>query len=155
MPQLTLFLSGLLLGIAAQTAAQAASDIADPYNWYQESYGPLWLNSPEKNVQKLMGYYAKEVSVHAEDGGISVQSQQELIETPMAAWFAEGWLTAELTGLKMNRINTTTASYKAKWLDSYKSGDTEVSCGWYLADWINDSWSFTAYADIDCATHGL
>ncbi|MEM8497572.1 MAG: hypothetical protein AAF542_06080 [Pseudomonadota bacterium] len=153
MRHFSLLLSSLLFATVVHAAETA--DVPDPYDWYLESYGPLWLNSPENNVQKLMGYYANKVSVHENDGSISIASQKDLIETPMAGWFEEGWLTAELTELKMDRINTTTSSYKAKWLDRYKSGETEVSCGWYLADLIDGNWAFTAYADIDCEAHGL
>lgn len=89
------------------------------------------------------------------EGEISVEDPKGLIETPMAQWLADGWITAELTNMKMDKINMTTATFKSKWLDSYKDGETETSCGWYLANWLNGAWAFTAYADIDCHQHGL
>ncbi|MFT7287748.1 MAG: hypothetical protein ACI87W_001863, partial [Halieaceae bacterium] len=42
------------------------------------------------------------------------------------------------------------ASFVAQWKDHYRSDDTEVSCGWYLADLTDGQWIITAYADTQC-----
>ena len=51
----------------------------------------------------------------------------------MKAWFAEGWLDSTLKAVRTDRINASTTSFKAIWIDRYSEAPEEYSCGWYLA----------------------
>ena len=67
----------------------------------------------------------------------------------MDSWQAEGWLRAELTDAQTtNAVPPPPAS--DHWKDYYREGLTEVSCGWYLVDKIDDQWQITTYADTPC-----
>jgi hypothetical protein len=70
-------------------------------------------------------------------------------------WASEGWLSSDLEGLTMDRLNASTASFKASWRDKYADGSETISCGWYLADLRDGKWLFTNYSEIDCAEHGF
>lgn len=144
-----------MVGIAASMLATAVAAAPDPEAWYRDGYAPLWADKPATQVDKMLGYYAETVETHTAEGEISRDNKVAWLKEPMKEWLAEGWLKAELTGLKTDRVNDSTAVFKASWLDSYEGGATEVSCGWYLADYMDGRWQFTVYADIDCAEHGL
>lgn len=125
-------------------------DVPDPAAWYQESYAPLWSDTPAQDVDKILAHYAREIVTHEGDGTISRDDRQSWLAEPMAEWVAEGWLRAEMTALQTQRINATTAAFVATWKDYYDGGETEVSCGWYLADYMEEGWLITEYADTDC-----
>lgn len=127
----------------------------DAERWYVEEYASLWAGSPGKNVDAILAHYAEEVITHEADGSISVTAKQAWLAEPMAEWLAEGWLEATLKQVVTDQLNESTASFKAIWVDRYDGAPDETSCGWYLADVIDGRWQFTAYADIDCAAHGL
>lgn len=130
-----------------------ADALADPEKWYRNDYAPLWSGKPGDNIKRLKTFYVAEVTTHEAEGPISRTPRQSWLVEPMKEWLAEGWLTAELTGLITQRINASTAAFTARWLDRYEGGATEVSCGWYLADVIDGRWVFTEYADTDCGAH--
>lgn len=150
MPLVILFLSALL------SATAHGQGPTDPEAWYKDNYAPLWANNPGKNVDAILSYYASDVTTHESEGAITVSDSDSWLREPMQEWLAEeGWLKAELQQLTVDRLNASTVVFKASWLDHYEGNETEVSCGWYLADMIDGRWQFTAYADIDCAAHGL
>jgi hypothetical protein len=142
----------LLLNTAPVMSGEPSTD---PQAWYRDSYGPLWLNEPWDQVNAMLGHYADNVTTHESSGSITTTDKHQWLAEPIAQWRAEGWLGSELKALKTDRLNASTASFKASWLDHYSSAPDELSCGWYLADRQAGRWQFTAYADIDCAAHGL
>ena len=144
----------LILSAVLSTTVHAQMP-TDPEAWYRDNYAPLWADSPGKNVDAILAYYASKVRTHEAEGAITVADRDSWLREPMKEWLAEGWLKAEMQKLTIDRLNPTTAAFKASWLDHYAGGETEVSCGWYLADMIDGRWRFTAYADIDCAAHDL
>lgn len=133
----------------------AAAEIPDPDNWYRSSYAVLWTGKPGEQVEAMLTHYAGTVVSHREDGSVTSTPKRQWLVEPLQQWLAEGWLDSSLKTLRTDRINPTTASFKASWIDRYADAPDDVSCGWYLADWIEGRWQFTAYADIDCAGHGL
>ena len=135
--------------------ANADGTTPDPETWYRDSYAPLWADKPGTQVEKMLAHYAEVVETHGAEGEISRDNKVDWLKAPIEQWLAEGWLKAELKALQTDRLNDSTVVFKASWLDSYAGGETELSCGWYLADYIDGSWMFTVYADIDCAAHGL
>ena len=146
-------LVALCLAMAAATHAGPTPE--DPEAWYRSGYAPLWADQPGDNIDAMLGYYADTVETHGADGSISRDNKVAWLSAPMKEWLADGWLKAELKNLKTDRLNDTTVVFKASWLDSYAGGETELSCGWYLADYVDGGWQFTAYADIDCKAQGL
>jgi hypothetical protein len=137
-------------------ATANAEDVTpDPEQWYLEAYGPMWADKPGERLEEILGNYADEVQTHSPDGATSRQNKADWLSTLMTEWLAEGWLNSELTGLKTDRINASTVSFKSSWLDHYEGAEDETSCGWYLADLLEGQWQFTAYAEIECAAHGL
>lgn len=139
------------LAIVFCVSAHADGQSPDPEQWYREGYAPLWADRPSERVAEILTYYADEIETHEPDGTVSREPKVGWM--PMDEWVAEGWIDSELTGLETDRINTTTATFKARWLDHYESGKEETTCGWYLAKLREGRWQFTDYADIDCADH--
>jgi len=133
----------------------ADDPVADPETWYREGYAVLWADNPGAQMEAMLGYYHDTVETHSDDGLISRDSKRDWLVPSLEQWLAEGWVSAELKELKTDQINATTASFKASWIDRYEATPEEISCGWYLADRIKGQWQFTAYADLDCAAHGL
>lgn len=145
----------LTLSLFLASSASAETSVPDPETWYRDGYAPLWANKPATQVDKMLTYYADTVETHSADGEISRDNKVAWLQAPIEQWLAEGWLQAEMQALKVDRLNASTTVFKARWLDSYKGGATELSCGWYLADFMDGRWQFTTYVDIDCAAHGL
>ncbi len=127
----------------------------DPEAWYVKDYAALWEDKPGENVDAMLTHYAERVVSHDADGAVTTTAASEWLGEPMQEWLADGWLGASLEKVKTDRINATTASFKALWVDRYVGGEEESSCGWYLADLRNGRWTFTSYADLECAEHGL
>ncbi|GEM_PF-621942 len=139
------------LASTAFVASPAKADtIPDAESWYRSSYAPLWNDTPASDVDKILAHYAKEIVTHEVDGTISRDEQMAWLAEPMKEWVAEGWLRAELTALSTQNINASTATFIATWTDHYDDGSTEVSCGWYLADYLEQGWIITEYADTGC-----
>lgn len=127
----------------------------DPEVWFVKDYAALWENKPGDNIDAMLTYYHDVVVTHSADGEVYTTQAREWLGEPMQEWLADGWLKASLIKVQTDKINATTASFKARWLDRYVDSEAEASCGWYLADMRDGRWSFTAYADLDCAEHGL
>ena len=149
------FLQGFLMCALMTGATTADMASNDPQKWFEEAYAPLWNDDPGTKVEAILEHYADEVETHEHNGTLYRTAKEEWLGAPMQEWLAEGWLGAELTGLKVDRINASTVAFKARWLDHYESEPQAVSCGWYLADLADGRWQFTAYADLECAAHGL
>ena len=130
-------------------------EIPDPGGWYRDGYAPLWETSPGENVEAMMGYYADHIEMHSASGAVTSIATRDFIAVPVKAWMAEGWMSSRLQDLSVDQINATTASFKASWVDRNQDAPDELSCGWYLADFEEGDWQFTAYADLDCAAHGF
>jgi hypothetical protein len=143
------------LCLAALTAAQAEVTPPDPEVWYRHGYAPLWAERPGERIGEMLPYYADTVETHADDGSVSRSDKAAWLGEPVKQWLSEGWINSELQALVVSRLNATTATFKASWLDRYHGGAEELSCGWYLADLLDGRWQFTAYADIDCDDHGF
>ena len=135
--------------------AGADDTLKDPETWYRDAYAPLWAQDPASNVDKMQVFFADTIKTHSSDGQITRTDKSTWLREPMREWLADGWLTSELQGLQVDRINETTTSFKASWLDRYEESYEELACGWYLADLVDGAWQFTAYADLDCGAHGF
>jgi hypothetical protein len=135
--------------------AGTGSDVIDPEQWYRDGYAPLWHEQPAENLEAMLGYYAEQVRSHRTDGEVSDNVTRSWLGKSLTEWGEAGWTRSELTALEVDRINDSTAAFKARWLDHYSNAPEERSCGWYLADRIDGQWRFTVYADLDCAAHGL
>ena len=129
--------------------------LKDPDAWYREDYAPLWADNPGANVARLKTFYADEVVTHELGGAITREARQAWLVEPMQGWLADGWLAAELIAVRTQRINESTAAFTAQWRDRYVGDETEMTCGWYLADAIDGQWTFTEYADVDCEEQGF
>lgn len=123
--------------------------------WFDKEYAPLWADAPWDNADEIASVYAEKLISHSPDGDIDVADDRDWVAESLEGWKSEGWLRAVLVDARHETINASTAYTKALWRDEYSDGSTEYSCGWYLADRIDGSWQFTAYADIDCEEHGL
>ena len=143
----------LMYGLMAPTLADQAAP--DPEAWYRDGYSPLWEQDPGNQVERMFGYYADAIETHSADGEITLIQADDFVAEPIKGWLAEGWLSSKLKDLQVDRINPSTTSFKASWVDRYQDYPDELSCGWYLADLVDGEWKFTAYADLDCAAHGF
>ena len=144
----------VMILILGYPTLMADNSIPDPEAWYSQGYGPLWSGRPAEHIEQILTYYADEVETRSVDGQIRRKDKQTWLATPMAEWAKQGWTSSDLSGLKTDRINATTAVFKSSWLDHYSNAPDETSCGWYLADFLDGRWQFTVYAEIDCAEHG-
>lgn len=139
-----------VLSLVVLSGSTLAQEIVDPDSWYRTVYAPLWGNTPAADAETLLLHYAPTIITHNDDGSVTIDERRSWLVEPMEGWTEEGWLRAELVSLETQKINASTASFVAQWKDHYQSGDTEVSCGWYLADVIDKEWIVTAYADTPC-----
>lgn len=140
----------LTLFLSAHTASSLAQQMKDPESWYRDDYAALWANNPAGNIDRLRRFYADVIVTHESSGEVSSEAQQSWLVEPMLGWVAEGWQKAVLVDLEVHSINASTVAFTARWTDYYEGGDTEASCGWYLADEIDGAWVFTEYADTVC-----
>lgn len=143
----------LVLCFFSLTAQADGHGPNDPETWYKSTYAPLWADQPGDNRDQMLTYYADIVTTYADDGVVTRTPKDEWLV--LDGWIAEGWLTATLQTLKTERLNDSTALFKASWLDTYTDAPDEMSCGWYLAGLVDGRWQFFAYTDIDCEAHGL
>ena len=144
-----------LFTILVCVSVSADNGKANPEQWYRKSYGPIWADKPTERLDEILDYYADEVVVHSSDGKITRQNNFKWLSGLMTEWQEDGWLSSELAGLRTDRINPSTVSFKASWLDHYEGAEDQISCGWYLAALHGVQWKFTVYTEIDCASHGL
>lgn len=140
---------GALLFLA--TAVGAETSPGDPERWFRDGYAPLWSDRPGDQLDAMLTYYATEIVSHRATGEITTDASAEWLGPSVETWLAEGWLRSELVGLETDRLNESTVVFKARWADVYGNDPTDYSCGWYLADFIDGAWRFTAYADLDCS----
>lgn len=143
-------LAAMALGLSVSAAALAGDYQEDPEKWYSESYAPLWAGTPAADIAEILSHYSKEILTHESDGPVEAYEQNAWLAEPMAEWVAEGWLRAKLVALDTRHLNETTATFLATWKDEYSDGSTEVSCGWYLADYMDGGWLITEYTDAAC-----
>lgn len=144
----------LLLGFAAVTSYAGPGD-SDPGDWFENRYAPLWQESPWDKLDEIVAFYAETIADHPAGRGVETISSGPWIAGGIDGWKADGWVGSTLAGFRPDRLNLSTAVFKARWLDVYADGREEYTCGWYMANFLDDGWRFTAYADIDCAEHGF
>jgi hypothetical protein len=130
--------------------SSSAESSTNPETWYRESYAPLWAENPADHIEQILDHYATNIWTHGDNGEITQHETDAWLRAPMQEWLADGWINATLQRLEANPINTTTASFKADWLDHYKEAPEEHDCGWYLADYLDGKWQITTYAGISC-----
>ncbi|MEM1112342.1 MAG: hypothetical protein AAGI11_10585 [Pseudomonadota bacterium] len=143
----------LVFCVFSLTARADGHGANDPEAWYKTRYAPLWADQPSNNLDKMLTYYADIVTTYGDEGAVTRTPKAEWLV--LDGWIAEGWLSATLQTLETERLNDSTAVFKASWLDTYTDAPDETSCGWYLAGLVEGQWQFFAYTDIDCETHGL
>lgn len=144
----TLLLTGVVLVsplIASADSDQTAGD------WFKNSYGPLWADTPYQDIEVILTHYHSEIVTHGSDGSLSTTPSREWLTAPMDSWREEGWVRAELTDMTATSINAATTGVMTVWTDYYAGDVTETSCGWYLVDAINNEWKITHYADTPCS----
>lgn len=141
-----------MIGVSVWMVGSLTSYAKDPSaeDWYRTSYAPLWEVDPYAQVEAMLSHYAPLILTHSAEGGFRSDAREPWLKAPLMAWQAEGWLRSELVDLQTQMINPSTATFLASWRDIYASGDTELSCGWYLAGRDGGAWQFTAYADAPC-----
>ena len=140
----------MMILLSAVSVMTHAGDMDSADSWFQNSYGPLWADAPFDNIDAILDHYSAEIVTHSSDGAIHRTPRREWLAAPMDSWQAEGWLRAELTDAQTTNVNATTASIMTTRKDYYREGLTEVSCGSYLVDKIDDQWQITTYADTPC-----
>ena len=144
----TLLLTGVVLVsplIASADSDQTAGD------WFKNSYGPLWADTPYQDIEAILTHYHSEIVTHASDGTLTTTPSRQWLTAPMDSWREEGWIRAELTDMTATTINATTSGVMTVWTDYYAGDVSETSCGWYLVDAINNEWKITHYADTPCS----
>ena len=145
----------ILIALLAASAASADAHKKTAEAWYKNDYAPLWKDAPWDNVEAIASHYAETMTSYAPTGGSSDSNSLASMAESIEYWQTEDWISSVLTDLKTDVLNPATATFKAKWLDVYKDGSEESSCGWYLATRGADGWKFTTYTDIDCDEHGM
>ncbi|MEM7279112.1 MAG: hypothetical protein AAF385_13395 [Pseudomonadota bacterium] len=143
----------MILTLLASSPLHAEAD--SPHDWFETQYAPLWADKPAENIRKIADFYEREIITFETDGSVSTDNRAEWLTEPMKEWLLEGWLKAEMTALSTTLINSTTATFTSRWLDTYKGGEQEISCGWYLAHLRDGQWRFAAYAEADCDKAGF
>ena len=149
-----LFLWFLLLGLPS-ISIQAESVEADPDDWFNNHYAPLWKTKPWDKAAEIADFYGESVGVHRPVGTVPVVNSRIWLSESMDDWRSDGWFSSVLAGYHSEALNPSTVLIKAKWLDLYTDGSEVFSCGSYLADFESSRWSFTEYIEIECADHDL
>lgn len=131
-------------------SASQAAEIPDPDQWFKDEYAALWSKSPWNNRDKILSHYVESFTEHPAGGFQQTYSKQDFIGDEMLTWKKQGWLSSNIAAFQSERINDTTVMFRVMWRDDYKSGEMQISCGWYMADFTGERWLFTQYADFDC-----
>ena len=141
--------AGSLLLLLILSFSEAWADPPDPEAWFRNEYGPVWKDVSAELAGKIKAFYHAEVTVHEPGGERITHNTSQWVDELLTLWSGEGWLGSSVPDIRTHRINDTTAT---RWLDLYTGGESEFSCGWYLADYIDGQWQFTHYAEMDCAS---
>jgi len=132
-----------------------AADIPDPEKWYVESYAPIWREVTTDTASEAGHFYHSQILVHNPDGEVITHDSATWLADSVTEWIADGWTGSQVPDIRVNRINESTTSFIARYLDHYEGGTEEYTCGWYLADLIDGQWKFTHYAETACVAHGF
>ncbi|MEM7359397.1 MAG: hypothetical protein AAF431_09880 [Pseudomonadota bacterium] len=127
-----------------------AAKIPDPDKWFKKEYAKLWSKTPWKKRDEILSHYVENFTEHPADGFQRTYSRQDFIGDEMLTWKSQGWLSSNIAAFQSEQINDTTVMFRVMWRDDYKSGEMEISCGWYMADFNGEKWLFTQYADFEC-----
>jgi hypothetical protein len=147
----TIFISAIF-GMLS-TIALAEQNIPDPGQWYVNSYTSLWSEEPWNKMPEILSNFYEKISLHGPDYSAKPVSVSEWLTPAIAEWKAEGWVGSDVDTLKTDRINLSTTQFKIRWLDKYANSENTFTCSWYLADFKNDQWRISNYADIKCDEH--
>lgn len=135
--------------------ADAMADVPDPEQWFRTDYAPIWRVSADLQSGLVASFYHSEIIIHEPGEGRGRVDSDQWIDELLTTWASEGWLGSTVPDIRAHRINETTTTFTTRWLDRYEGGETEYSCGWYLADYLDGQWQFTHYAEMDCAAQGF
>jgi hypothetical protein len=140
-----------VLMLAMAVSGDVAAETPDPEKWYAEDYVPIWRKVTPNTADEATYFYHSEIRGHEPGGEVITYDAPTWLTDLVAEWVADGWTGSEVPNIQVNRINESTTSFTARYLDYYEGGATEYSCGWYLADLMDGQWKFTHYAEINCA----
>ena len=143
-----------LIGLAS-TSVLAESITPDPNDWFEEQYAPLWKAESWNSVDEIAKFYREVIAIHPPTDNIPVVNSRLWLSQGIEGWRSDGWVSSILAGYQSDQLNPSTALFKSKWLDVYADGSEEFSCSWYMADLSGGRWTFTDYAEIECADHDL
>jgi len=150
------FLSICVVLLALTPSYVCADSVAsDADDWFKNEYAPLWSVDPWSSLSEIAGFYNEIITIHLPGGRLPVVTSRLWLSQSFDNWKLSGWVGSALAGYQSDQLNPSTALIKAKWKDDFSDGSEEFSCGWYLADLVQDRWLFTEYAEIDCLEHEL
>ena len=134
--------------IPMMTAAEEGPSSAE--EWYRESYAPLWASEAWDSVDAIVGHFAATVLLHSADGEASDIDSNAWLNQAMVGWRAEGWVGSDLASLLTREQAPSRVVFDARWLDRYREGESEYSCGSYVVELKDDSWQITEYGESEC-----
>ena len=102
----------LLFLLMCTSNASADSSPADPATWYRDSYGSLWLNEAWNKMDEMATFYAAEIHTHEASEDVTTLEFTSWLAGPMEEWKADGWLSSQVSDLKVDRLNASTVSFK-------------------------------------------
>lgn len=145
--------SAFLILCFALTLASSDSTWAeapDPEAWYRDQYAPLWEDNPQAVADSVKPFYHSQIVLNEPCGRLAARDSAQWLDENVSIWVDEGWLGSNVSDLRVDRVNATSVTFTARWLDRYQERDDEYSCGWYAADVFDGQWQFTRYEDLDC-----
>lgn len=137
----------LVLFAAMPALADTAEDLDQ---WFRDGYAALYVENAWDHADEFAQYIADEIVVRSDDG-LETTDVNGFVVDLLDEWRSEGWLGTDVANLKTKMLNATTVVFDIKWLDRNDDGSTEVTCGWYLADKIGDTWLLSQYISTKCA----
>lgn len=145
------FLFGAALGLMIPMTLAAEEGLSAAEKWYRESYAPLWASEPWDKIDVIARHFAATVRAHDADGSVTEVDGHAWLSEAVSGWKADGWVGSELAALETFEQAPSKVMFEARWLDRYRDGETEYSCGSYMVEPVDAGWRITEYGDLDCS----
>ena len=129
-----------------QAQAETAEDLD---RWFRDGYAALYVENSWDHADEFRQYFGSSIEYRSDDGLLELNVNEFVIDS-LDGWRDEGWLGTDVAALETMLLNNSTAVFNVMWLDRNSDGSTETSCGWYVADKVENTWLLSQYIAMEC-----